>query len=259
MNLNLPQKYYSKLLRAVTEFEMITPGDRILIGLSGGKDSLFLLFSLAVLLQRLPQKFSLRALTVDPMFGDKVNFAELSAYCGALHIPFEGIAVDINDAVAHSKKNPCFTCAYFRRAAINRYAKEHGFDKVAYAHHHDDAVETFFMGLLYAGQINVFTPTTYLSRMDLTVIRPLIYFREKEIISAQSLHGFEPIPSTCPRDGNTKRQTVKELIAALSRDNPDLYHHLAAAMRQNAVGELWPTAKTRAEMQASYTRLTSLS
>lgn len=253
--LTLPQFYLSKIMRAVTEFDMVEDGDRILIGLSGGKDSLFLLYALAALKDRLPRRFTLAALTVDPLFTTDFDVAALSEYASRLSVPFDAIKVDINTAIKTSGKNPCLTCAYFRRAAINRYAKEHGFGKVAYAHHNDDAVETFFMGLIYSGQLNVFTPVTYLDRTDLTVIRPLIYLRESEIREALPLHGMEPIKSPCPRDGHTKRQRTKELIAELSGVMPDVYRHLAAAMRQSALGELWPAAKNRAAMKESYRRL----
>ena len=125
-------------------------------------------------------------------------------------------------------------------------------NKVAYAHHHDDAVETFLMSLFYSGQLNTFRPKTYLDKTGITVIRPLVYFREQEIIDAIPLHGFTPIPSPCPHNGNTTRQAVKELIAHLSAENPNLYNHLAAGMREGALGELWPASKTRKEMEHTY-------
>ena len=140
----------------------------------------------------------------------------------------------------------------FRRGAVNRYAMEHGVNKIAYAHHHDDAVETFLMSLLYSGQLHTFTPVTYLDRTKLTVIRPLVYFRESELIDAIKIHGFDPVKSPCPHDGHTVRQDVKELIARLEPEIPDLYDHLGAAMRKGALGELWPAAKTRAEMRQTY-------
>ena len=170
-----------------------------------------------------------------------------------LNIPFSSHAVDIAGTIAaQDGKDPCFTCAYFRRGAVNRFAKEHGCNKVAYAHHNDDAVETLLMGLLYSGQIHTFTPSTYLDKSDLTVIRPLVYFREQEITDAIQYHGFQPVKSPCPIDGHTIRQKVKDLIKELSIDNPQLYPHLASAMRENAVGELWPPAKNRKEMQKAY-------
>lgn len=253
MKLVLPQLYFSKLMRAITEFELIEEGDRILLGISGGKDSIFMAYAMAMLKQRLKKNFQLQALTINPMFSDDFDISRIAAFMEKLEIPFDSFPVDIAGTIAdQGGKDPCFTCAFFRRGAVNRYAKEHGCNKVAYAHHHDDAVETFFMGLLYSGQLHTFTPKTYLDKMDLTVIRPLVYLREQEIRDAVKYHGFAPVPSPCPHDGHTVRQKVKEMIQEMSQDNPQLYAHLAAAMRQDAVGELWSPAKTRKQMQKQY-------
>jgi len=256
MKINLPQLYFSKLMRAIVEFEMIEHGDHILIGISGGKDSLFLAYAMAILRQRLKKTFQLSALNINPMFQTDFNATPIAEFCASLEIPFASHEVDIAGAIRNQDgKKACFTCSYFRRGAINRYAKEHGMNKIAYAHHHDDAVETFFMSLLYSGQLTTFLPVTYLDRTGLTVIRPLIYFREKEIQDAEQYHGCTPVPSPCPLDGKTTRQTTKELIAALSKDNPLLYTHLASAMRKSSLGELWPAAKTRDEMRETYHNL----
>lgn len=250
---HLPQLYFSKLMRAVVEFQLIEEDDHILIGISGGKDSIFLAYALSVLQKRLKKKFSLHALTIDPQFTADFPIERIASFCEALSIPFAAISVNIAGTIEDTpEKNPCFTCAFFRRGAINRYAKEHGCNKVAYAHHHDDAVETFLMGLLYSGQIHTFTPKTYLDRSGITVIRPLVYFRETEIRDAIAVHGFAPIPSPCPLNGTTMRQEVKELISRWEEKDPQIYHHLAAAMRKSAVGELWPDAKTRDEMLEIY-------
>lgn len=255
MNIQLPQSYFSKLMRAVVEFEMIENGDHILIGVSGGKDSLFLVYAMAILRQRLKKDFRLSALNIDPMFRPDFQPAPIAQFCESLHIPFASRKVDIAGAIRDQDgKKACFTCSYFRRGAINRFAKEQGMNKIAYAHHHDDAVETFFMSLLYSGQLTTFTPVTYLDRMDLTVIRPLVYFREEELRDAQRYHGCQPMPSPCPLDGKTVRQKVKELIASLNDENPLIYDHLAAAMRKGALGELWPAAKNRDEMRETYYR-----
>lgn len=256
MKINIPQQYFSKLMRAVVEFEMIEDGDHILIGVSGGKDSIFLCYALAILRERLKKDFRLSALTINPMFPDTpFDTARIRAFLAGLEIPYEVIDVDIAGAIAaQGGKTPCYTCAFFRRGAMNRYAKEHGMNKIAYAHHNDDAVETFLMSLLYSGQLTTFTPVTYLDRTGLKVIRPLIYFRESETRAAVRYHGFTPVPSPCPHDGHTIRQEVKELIARLSPEIPDLYEHLASGMREGALGELWPATKTRDEMKETYLR-----
>lgn len=258
MKFRLPQAYFSKIMRAIVEFEMIERGDRILIGLSGGKDSLLLTYALAMMRERTKGKFSLRALTIDPMFDAAFETERLAQFCSSLEIPHEIHKVDIAEVIRSEPKNaPCFTCAFFRRGAINRYANEHECNKVAYAHHNDDAVETLLLNLLYSGQIGTFQPKTYLDRAALTVIRPLVYLREQEIIAAIQYHGMQPVKSPCPINGKTKRETVKKLVAELTEKNPLIYDHLAAAMRksgENEICRLWPAAKNRQEMRESYDR-----
>ena len=255
MKIFLPQEIFGKLIRAVVEFDLIQDGDKILIGLSGGKDSLFLTYALAALQERIARKFSLIALTIDPKFDEnfKNNLNELKNFCDKFKIPHKILETDIAGAIENQKnKKPCFTCSYFRRAAVNRIANEIGANKVAYAHHLDDAVETFFMSLLSSGQLTTFLPKTFLSRTNLTVIRPLVYFREFEIENFVKENNFEVLKSPCPFDGKTNRQTIKNLISDLGKNFPDLFNHLAAAMRKNSVGELWDAAKTRKEMKEIY-------
>ena len=249
----LPKEYLSRLLRAVVEFQLIEDGDKILIGLSGGKDSLFMSYALTEMKRILKLDITLGAITVNPLFNPDFDCSELKAFCDRLNIPHHLHPVDIAATVkAQDNKNACFSCAFFRRGAINGFAREHGYNKVAYAHNHDDAVDTFFMNLFYSGQIKTFLPATYLSRSDITVIRPILYFREQEMREAIALHGQQPCAPSCPFNGNTKRQRAKDLIEALSKENPLLYEHLAAAMRQSAVGDLWPAAKSRREMKPYY-------
>lgn len=253
MTINLPQHYFSRLMRAVVEFQMIENGDAILIGLSGGKDSIFLTYALAVLRQRLKKDFSLTALTIDPMFTTDLATNRLEAFCQELSIPFHVQSIDIAGTIAaQNGKDPCYTCAFFRRGAINRFAKELGCNKIAYAHHHDDAVETFLMSLLCSGQLKTFLPVTYLDRSDLTVIRPLIYFREAELREAAAIHGFTPLKSPCPIDGQTKRQEIKDLIQQLGHSFPECYEHLGAAMRHSPRTELWPSFKNRNTLKELY-------
>lgn len=249
----IPQKYFSRICRAVIEFDMIQADDRILVGFSGGKDSAFLLYALACLRQYAKKPFSLAAFTMDPMFSDDFDLTSLHDFCRSLDIPFYSDKVDIKGIIASQDgKDPCFSCSFFRRGAINRFATENGFNKVAYAHHHDDAVETFFMGLLCSGQLKTFNPVTELSRSGLSVIRPLIYFREHELKSAVEIHGFTPVPSPCPLNGKTKRQDIKELIEQLGRNSPELYSHLAAAMRQKDTMQLWPQELSRETLKKKH-------
>ncbi len=253
MKVALPQKYYSRLWRAILEFDMLAAGDRILVGLSGGKDSVFLTYALAAIRDCSPRPFALAAVTLDPMFTADFDPAPLTAFCAGLGVPHHVLKADIAGAIAKGGgKDPCFVCAYFRRAVINSFAVGQGFNKIALAHHHDDAVETFVMGLLYTGQLKTFHPLTHLDRTGLTVIRPLIYFREKELRATVRLHGFTPLPSPCPLDGKTKRQEVKELIRGWERTTKHAFSHLAAAMRASPAADLWPAAPTRAALQAKH-------
>lgn len=253
MDIHLPQAYFSRIMRAIVEFNLIEENDHILIGLSGGKDSVFLTYALAVLKQKLKKNFKLAAITIDPMFNDSFPADRLSVFCQNLDIPFAVQKVDIAGTIKEQEgKDPCYTCAFFRRGAINRFAKENGYNKIAYAHHNDDAVETFLMSLFYSGQIRTFLPNTYLDRTELTVIRPLIYFREAELKETTAIHGFIPIDSPCPFNGKTKRQEIKELIAVLGKDNPMLYAHLAAGMRENSIIELWPPQQNRLQLKEKY-------
>jgi tRNA(Ile)-lysidine synthase TilS/MesJ len=250
----LPQNYFGRLCRACIEFDLIEENDNILIGLSGGKDSLFLTYALAFLRDHAAVSFKLAAFTLDPLFSDDFATHVLKDYCHDLDIPFYTEQVDIAGIIAgNNGKDPCFSCAFFRRGALNRFAAANGFNKVAYAHHHDDAVETFYMGLLYAGQLKTFLPKTYLDRTKITVIRPLLYFREYELIDSYKLTGQEPIPSPCPYNGKTKRQEIKEMIRELETNNPAVYSHLTAAMRcSQAEIELWPPELKRDELKVKH-------
>lgn len=241
-------------MRALVEFDMIQDDDKILIGLSGGKDSLLLTYALATLRKRLAKNFSLSALTIDPNFDENFqsNSAKLTEFCSELGIEHKIHGVDIAGVIREQGKNPCFTCAYFRRAAVNRIANELGANKVAYAHHLDDAVETFLMSLLSSGQLTTFQPKTFLSRTNVTVIRPLIYLREFEIENFVAEKNFDVLKSPCPIDGTTNRQTIKNLIVELGKTFPDLFDHLTAAMRKNSIGELWDAPKTRQQMRETY-------
>ena len=250
--MRMPQLLFSKLIRAVVEFELISEGDRIVIGVSGGKDSLFLTYALSVLKTRIKKNITLTALTIDPMFRADFNIDGIKRFCSELGIEHAVRSVDIKGAIDNSSRSPCFTCSYFRRAAVNSYAVELGANKVAYAHHLDDAVETFFMSLLSSGQLTTFLPKTYLDRTGVTVIRPLIYIREHEIEEFVVDNGIETVKSPCPIDGSTNRQSIKELIRRLEPEYPDLFAHLSSGMRLSSIGELWAAPKGRLEMRAEY-------
>lgn len=239
---SLPRTYTRKLLRAIKEFELIQPGDKVLIGFSGGKDSAFLLYGLSILQRYGIIPFEMGALTIDLGFAIPFEIGPLEKYCNALGVKFHIHRTEIS-RYAFGEENPegpCATCSFLRRGAMNRFAREHGYNVVALAHHYDDAVETFLMSIIFSGQIKTFLPRTKLDRSRITVIRPLAYFRETELRKALDFIGFSPIPNQCPMDGRSKRAETKELIRKLTRYDQRIFNNLASAMREGRPVELWP-------------------
>jgi tRNA 2-thiocytidine biosynthesis protein TtcA len=247
--LSLPKTATQKLLRAIREFELIGAGDRVLIGFSGGKDSSFLLYALTILQQHKVIPFELGALTVDLGFDGDLKLKSLQDYCAMLGVPFYVRKTEIAKyALAEDNpEGPCATCSFLRRGVMNRFAKENGYQVIALAHHYDDAVETFLMSILYSGQIKTFRPRTELQRTGLKVIRPLVYFRESEIIKTIPLTLFKPVASPCPLAGHTKRAETKELIRTLCLHDKTVFNRLAAAIREGRPMELWPVALSAEE------------
>jgi tRNA(Ile)-lysidine synthase TilS/MesJ len=247
--LSLPRTYTRKLLRAIREFDLIRPDDRVLVGFSGGKDSSFLLYALSIFQRHQIIPFELGALTIDLGFETPFNPEPPADFCRALGVKFHFFKTEIAK-YAFSEENPegpCATCSFLRRGTMNRIAGEHGYNVVALAHHHDDAVETFLMSVIFSGQIKTFLPRTELDRTGITVIRPLVYFREAELRKAIEFTKFQPIPSPCPADGLTKRAEIKELIRKLSRHDKKIFHNLAAVIREGRPMELWPAELSREE------------
>lgn len=248
----VPADKLSKLWRAIIEFDMIAPGDKILIGLSGGKDSMFLTAALAEIQKYSPVPFELACYTVNAMFAPDFPRQQLEDFCAHYGLKHYSDDVDVMAAWQNKGSSPCFTCAYFRRAATNRRVLELGFNKVALAHHHDDAVETFFMNLVTSGQLRTFLPVTPLSRTGLTVLRPLLYYRESEVRELVQELNLKPLKNPCPYDGHTTRQDIKEHIQQLDAMYPEIYDHLAAAMRQTETQELWPQKLSQKELAAKF-------
>lgn len=243
MRISLSRSIIRTVQRAVVEFELMEDKDRILLGLSGGKDSLLMLYALSILAKHVPFKVELEALTVDLGFKkeEEMNFSLLEDICGELQLPYRVVRAELGQEILNNpQQNPCARCSYFRRAIIHNYAQKNNFNKVAFAHHLDDAVETFLMSILYSGQISTFLPKTFLDKTGVTVIRPLVYLRESAIKSAVKKLGLSPIKSPCPLDEETKRAEVKGLINMLRKKNPQVVYHLTAAMREGRCIQLWP-------------------
>lgn len=217
------QKLLSHTRKAISDYNMIDNNDNIAIGLSGGKDSLTLLFALAKLKNFYDKKFSLRAVMVDLGFKNS-NFNNIINLCKDLDIKLDIIKSDIYEIVFNirKEKNPCSLCSKLRKGAFNEYIKDLGCNKLAYAHHKDDFIETFILSLFYEGRLNTFKPVTYLDRTNLYLIRPLIYINEKDIIGFSNRYNLPIFKNPCPADGYTKRQYAKDLLKNLSKEVPGI-------------------------------------
>lgn len=230
------QKLLSYLRQCIKQYDMIQTNDRIAVGLSGGKDSMTLLYGLKRLQQFYPEHFDLIAIYVDlgiPASKDAIlPETVLNEYCRRLNVPFYTIHTDIYPITFEERKekNPCSLCAKMRKGALNGKALELNCNKIAYAHHKDDFIETSLMSLLFEGHYYCFPPVTHLDRTGLTVIRPMLFIDEKEIAGFTKRNKIPVISNPCPADGITKRQEVKEFIQNSSIQFPDIRKNLNAAL-----------------------------
>lgn len=215
------QRLLSYTRKAVDEYSMIQEGDHIAVGISGGKDSLTLLYALHGLKRFYPQKFELSAVTVDLGF-ENFNLEPIQNLCKELEVPYKVVKSDIYDILFHVRQesNPCSLCAKMRKGALNEAVKEMGCNKVAYAHHKDEIIETMLLSLIFEGRFYSFSPKTYLDRMDLTVIRPMMFVDEMEVIGFRNKYSLPVVKGKCPVDGHTKRQYAKELLRELNKEHP---------------------------------------
>lgn len=230
------QKVLSRVRKAVTDYNMISDGDRIAVGVSGGKDSQLLLIALNELRRFYPAKFDIVAITVSLGF-ESFDVAKLLRFYNSLGVDHHIEDTQIGRVVfdVRKEKNPCSLCANMKRGAFYHAAKALGCNKAAFAHHMDDVIETLLMSLIYEGRIHTFSPVTYLDRNDITLIRPLIYTEEKMVRACVKSLGLEPVSSGCPADGNTKRHRIKELIQELSKENRHLRASLFGAIQRSAI------------------------
>ena len=233
------QQLYSHVRKAVDDYHMIDDHDKIAVGISGGKDSLTLLYALNGLKRFYPHPFEIHAVTVDLGF-DNLNLTKIQALCEELDVEYSIVKTDIAQIIFEDRKqkNPCSLCAKMRKGALNEAIKKAGCNKVAYAHHKDDVVVTMLMSLIYEGRFHTFSPVTYLDRMDLTVIRPLIYMNEADVIGFVHKYEIPVVKSPCPADGYTKRQYAEELLAQLNKENPGVKERMFSAI-QNGSMEGW--------------------
>ena len=232
------QQVLSYVRKAIDDYQMIQEGDKIAIGISGGKDSLTLLHALHGLHRFYPVKFDLYAITVDLGF-DNLDLAQVQSMCRQLDIPYEIVKTDIAKIIFEDRKetNPCSLCAKMRKGALNTAIKAAGCNKVAYAHHKDDVVETMLLSLIFEGRFHTFAPVTYLDRMDVTVIRPMLYMNEADVIGFINKYEVPVVKSPCPADGHTKREYAGDLLKQLSIDHPGVKERMFTAIcRSNING-----------------------
>lgn len=227
------QKMLSYVRRAVDQYHMIEDGDVIAVGVSGGKDSVALLATLANLRRFYPKQFTLKAITLE-MGYDEMDFTPIAALCKQLDVEYITRQTDIKTIVfdIRHEENPCSLCAKMRRGALNDTAKQCGCNKVALGHHYDDVIETVMMSLLYEGRFNCFLPMTYLNRRDITVIRPMIYAPESYIQSVVRRLELPVVHNPCPVDGNTKREEIKQLIRTLEHQNHGVRQRIFGAIQR---------------------------
>lgn len=226
------QKLVGLVRRCVEDYNMISPADRIGVGVSGGKDSLVLLKLLAELRKYNHNPFTLEAITIDMGLG--MDYSGIEALCRELDVPFHLIKTEIAPIIFdyRKEKNPCSMCSKMRRGALNQALLDLGLNKLALGHHYDDAVETFMMSLIYEGRISCFQPVTDLDRTGIIQIRPMLYIHEKTVDSFAQRQQLPVLENRCPVDKQTKREEIKQLIYSLSSTYPELKEHIFGAMQR---------------------------
>ena len=231
------KKILSLTRRCVEDYEMIQPGDRIAVGVSGGKDSLTLLMALAKLREFYPVPFTVEAVTLDMGAANGrpgMDFSPIAELCRELEVPYTILNSEIQHIIfdIRKEKNPCSMCAKMRRGALHEAMKQRGLTKIALGHHYDDAVETFFLSLIFEGRLSCFQPVTYLDRTGITQIRPLLYCGESLIRHTAQRLQLPVVENPCPADGNTRRQEIKELVYELQGRYPGLKARTFGAMQR---------------------------
>lgn len=232
------QKLMSYMRSAMERYEMVRGGDRLAVGLSGGKDSVALLYALARMRLFYPESYELCAVSLDLCFGGvETDYGALERLCEEIDVPYIIKRTQIGQIVfdARGETNPCSLCARMRRGALHDAVRAAGCNKLALGHHMDDAVETFVMNLLNEARVGCFSPVTYLSRKDLYMIRPMLFARESDCARVVRREGLPVVKSRCPADGCTERQKTKALLDSLEKDYPDVRYKLLGAMQRGHI------------------------
>lgn len=243
MNKNYNKWFLTKVKKVIKDYNLIEHGDKIAVGVSGGKDSTALLYILNLYRKHSPYKFMMEAIHIS--MGLTADITPLKEFCETLDIPLKIIETDIAQILfdIRREKNPCSLCSKLRHGALNSYAKDNGFNKVALGHHLDDVIETYFMNIIFTGQMGTFLPKTYLDRTDLTLIRPLVYIPENVTINLGKLESLPEVKSPCPYNGKTKREEVGEIVQGLVEKYPDFYEKFLTALQNVDIEHLWKQKK----------------
>ena len=225
------QRLLSYVRQAVDDYRMIDSSDVIAVGVSGGKDSLALLYALKELQHFYPNPYTIKAITVDLGLGNQ-NTDEIEQLCKSMEIEYHIVRTEIGTIIFKERheKNPCSLCAKMRKGALYNAVKELGCNKVAYAHHKDDFIETMMMSMIYEGHFYCFPPKTYLDRMELTIIRPFLYVEEADVIGFKNKYNLPVVKNPCPADEATRREYVKQLIRSINHENPGAKTRLFTAL-----------------------------
>lgn len=239
MSKNLSKSIFRKVRNANLKYHLIEDGDRVAVGLSGGTDSTILLYFLSLLKKYTPLNFDIIPVYLDLGWDNDTNTLEVFCKSLGLTLIIEETHIGYVVFEARHEKNPCSLCSNMRRGALNRVAKDCSCNKVALGHHLDDAVDTLFMSILFEGRYHLFKPWTYLDRMDITVIRPLIYVAKKEIEAMISSLAITPVKNLCPADGYTKRDEIKLLLGDIEAKYPDIRKKFLSSIENVDAGSFW--------------------
>jgi len=232
------QQLLSPMRRAINDYDMIQPNDKIAVGVSGGKDSLALLTLLHAFQRFSDKPFELMGITIDMGFAED-TFEPVKEYCQRLGIPYSIVKTDIAEIIfdVRKEKNPCSLCAKMRRGALNNEINARGFNKLALGHHRDDVVETFMLSLFHEGRLSTLQPKSYMSRSDVTLIRPMIYLAEKDI--AAFTKDMPVVKNPCPADTATQRESMKDILRQLDKQYPGIATKFANAIMHPERYNLW--------------------
>lgn len=234
--MNESKRLLSFVRRGVDDYKMIEEGDKIAVGVSAGKDSLALLYALAAMRRFYPIKYELIAITIDMGF-EGADFSSIQKFCDELDVEYHVVHSQISKIVFDVRKesSPCSLCAKMRRGALHSAAKELGCTSVALGHHFDDAVDTFMLNLFFEGRIGCFSPISYLSRVGIKLIRPMLYMPEKDVRYFAQKVSLPVIASPCPANGNTQREEMKQLLSRLDREHKGLRYRIFGAMQRAGI------------------------